>query len=177
VLNYVSQGTIEHGMLSLLGFKKSLFSGVLDGGGDEVFLGGTRLKRFMESVDRATDNIPSAMPAENAATTAESRSISPVDAAPETVGASPASRDAALADLAATGLAFFQKLTQAMAPPVGKSAGPASATDSDRTGTGLSSLLARDEHTGRPYLKLPLPETDVLQDIANLFAKLAGTGK
>jgi len=31
VFNFVSQGTIEHGMLDLLKFKKSLFAGVLDG--------------------------------------------------------------------------------------------------------------------------------------------------
>ena len=52
----LNQGIIEHGMLSLLSFKQSLFSGVLDKGKDEVFLGGTRLKRFMDSVDQATAN-------------------------------------------------------------------------------------------------------------------------
>ena len=37
-----------------MSFKQSLFSGVLDKGKDEVFLGGTRLKQFMDSVDKAT---------------------------------------------------------------------------------------------------------------------------
>lgn len=49
-----TQGTIEHGMLSVLAFKKSLFAGVLDGGAREVFLHGTRLTRVMESVDQVT---------------------------------------------------------------------------------------------------------------------------
>src|SRR5207249_3848314 len=49
VVNFVAKGTIEEGMLSVLGFKRSLFAGVLDGGDREVFLGGSRLKRFMES--------------------------------------------------------------------------------------------------------------------------------
>jgi SNF2 family DNA or RNA helicase len=62
VVNFVASGTIEHGMLSLLGFKKSFFAGVLDGGQDEVFLGGSRLKRFMESVERATTSIPQVPP-------------------------------------------------------------------------------------------------------------------
>jgi len=62
VVNFVAQGTIEHGMLSLLSFKQSLFSGVLDKGKDEVFLGGTRLKRFMDSIDKATSAIPEPMP-------------------------------------------------------------------------------------------------------------------
>ena len=51
VVNFVSEGTIEQRMLSLLAFKKSLFAGVLDGGDSEVFLGGTRLSKFMESVE------------------------------------------------------------------------------------------------------------------------------
>ncbi len=60
VLNFVSQGTIEQGMLSLLKFKKSLFAGALDGGEKEVFLGGSRLTRFMETVEQATGSIPQA---------------------------------------------------------------------------------------------------------------------
>ena len=48
VVHFVSQGTIEEGMLGVLEFKKSVFTGVFDGGQDQVFLGGTRLKRFIE---------------------------------------------------------------------------------------------------------------------------------
>ena len=62
MVHFISQGTIEEGMLALLGFKKSVFSGVLDGGPNEVFMGGTRLKKFMESVEKATGNIPTSMP-------------------------------------------------------------------------------------------------------------------
>ncbi len=54
VVNFVAEGTIEQRMLSLLAFKKSLFAGVLDGGDSEVFLGGTRLSKFMESVEAVT---------------------------------------------------------------------------------------------------------------------------
>ena len=62
VVHFIAQGTIEEGMLGLLAFKKSMFAGVLDGGQDEVFLGGTRLKQFMESVEKATGSIPPSMP-------------------------------------------------------------------------------------------------------------------
>src|SRR5205823_12373736 len=58
VVNFVSQGTIEEGMLSVLKFKKSLFAGALDGGDKEVFLGGSRLTRFMETVEKTTSSIP-----------------------------------------------------------------------------------------------------------------------
>ena len=53
VLNFIGQGSIEEGMLSLLAFKSSLFAGVLDGGEQDVFMQGTRLSRFMESVEHA----------------------------------------------------------------------------------------------------------------------------
>src|SRR5947209_4491310 len=58
VVNFVSQGTIEEGMLGVLKFKKSLFAGVLDGGEKEVFLGGSWLNKFMETVESATSAIP-----------------------------------------------------------------------------------------------------------------------
>ena len=54
VVNFVAQGTIEEGMLSVLKFKKSLFAGVLDGGDKDVFMGGSRLTKFMETVEAAT---------------------------------------------------------------------------------------------------------------------------
>src|SRR5437899_579637 len=61
VVNFVAKGTIEEGMLSVLKFKKSLFAGVLDAGEKEVFLGGSRLNKFMETVEKATTAIPDAM--------------------------------------------------------------------------------------------------------------------
>ncbi|MEO7244152.1 MAG: DEAD/DEAH box helicase, partial [Rubrivivax sp.] len=54
VINFVAQGSIEEGMLGVLAFKKSLFAGVLDGGDSAVVMNGTRLSRFMESVDEVT---------------------------------------------------------------------------------------------------------------------------
>ena len=75
VVNFVAQGTIEEGMLSILGFKRALFAGVLDGGAAEVSLGGTRLSRFMEGVEKVSastgtpemqESAPDAAPAPNA---------------------------------------------------------------------------------------------------------------
>ena len=54
VVNFIAQGTIEEGMLAVLKFKKSLCAGVLDGGESTVFLGGSRLTRFMETVEKTT---------------------------------------------------------------------------------------------------------------------------
>ncbi|MHB1530122.1 MAG: DEAD/DEAH box helicase, partial [Acidiferrobacteraceae bacterium] len=47
VVNFISKGTIEEGMLSVLAFKRSLSAGILDGGTSEISFGGSRLNRFM----------------------------------------------------------------------------------------------------------------------------------
>jgi superfamily II DNA or RNA helicase len=58
VVNFIAQGTIEEGMLEVIRFKKSVFAGVLDGGEKDVFLGGSRLNKFMEQVERVSSAIP-----------------------------------------------------------------------------------------------------------------------
>src|SRR4051794_1616810 len=57
VINFVSKGTIEEGMLSVLAFKRSLSAGILDGGSGEISLGGSRLNRFMKEVENVTGNM------------------------------------------------------------------------------------------------------------------------
>jgi SNF2 family DNA or RNA helicase len=64
VVKFVTQGSIEEGMLSLLAFKKSVFSGVLDGGAKDVSMGGSRMTKFMESVETVSTAIPVADPPE-----------------------------------------------------------------------------------------------------------------
>lgn len=60
VVNFVSESTIEHGMLSLLAFKRSVFAGVLDGTESEVFMGESAMSRFMKTVETATQTVPQA---------------------------------------------------------------------------------------------------------------------
>lgn len=59
IVNFVAKGTIEEGMLSVLAFKRSLAEGILDGGGNEVSLGGSRLTRFMKDVESVTGSMGS----------------------------------------------------------------------------------------------------------------------
>ncbi len=54
IVNFVSKGTIEEGMLSVLAFKRSLSAGILDGGSGDVSFGGSRLNRFMKDVENVT---------------------------------------------------------------------------------------------------------------------------
>ncbi len=162
VVNFVAQGTIEHGMLSLLSFKQSLFSGVLDKGKDEVFLGGTRLKRFMDSVDKATSAIPESMPQQakvggnGNGTEQEISSEAKKDAPAETV------QQQAWDDLVSTGLSFLDKLGQTLLGQEGQAQQPGS-----KAFSGLK--IETDKTTGQRHLKLPIPQKETLQGIANLL--------
>src|SRR5262249_36598727 len=135
------QGTIEEGMLGVLKFKKSLFAGVLDGGEKEVFLGGTRLTKFMESVEAATTAIPPVMPEaepEPAPAPAEAERA-PAEGPP------PAPAESPWAGLLEAGLSLLQQFTA----PGGN-------------GHAARALVQRDERTGEEYLRLPIPPPAVV---------------
>lgn len=86
VFNFVAQHTIEESMLEVIRFKKSVFAGVLDGGEKEVFLGGSRLKKFMQTVEQVSSNIPAATNDESAAEAADVDRASPLVRAPGSNG-------------------------------------------------------------------------------------------
>jgi len=158
VVNFVAKGTIEEGMLSVLKFKKSLFAGVLDGGATEVFLGGSRLTKFMEQVETATATIPDATVED----TAESLRL-PTEAVDER-GATgrraakarqtlPQEEEPPASDpwsgILQVGMALLQQVSGASGGRGGQSA--------------ARSLVQRDERTGESYLKLPVPQPEVLE--------------
>jgi superfamily II DNA or RNA helicase len=172
VVNFVAQGTIEEGMLSLLAFKKSLFAGVLDGGEREVFLHGTRLSRFMESVDKVTSRVRSAEPVAQTEPAAEDEAYAP-ERADAPAAASPAMNAGAeaarapadgqasirtadpWAPLLTAGLTFVQGILQNMGR---QDASP--------------HWIETDARTGQSYLKLPVPEPQAVQRIADALRDL-----
>ncbi len=162
VVNFVAKGTIEEGMLSVLQFKKSLFAGVLDGGASDVFMGGSRLTKFMETVETATNSIAPVTYDTDPAPEAESpqrdrrRPSEPEEAPPAPPAADPWS------GLIQTGLAFLQGLQQT-APP-GKAASSAPAP-----------LVQRDAKTGESYLRLPMPKPEVMQQLLEGLSVLMKT--
>ncbi len=164
VVNFVASASIEEGMLEVLKFKKSLFKGVLDGGEKDVSMGGTRLTKFMESVEAVTKATPVIAPEEEAADTAppepepepqrqprKKGAPPPVAPAPEpeddhrptlpTATASP------WAGLLQVGAALLQQFTANPQTP---------------SSNGAPSIMHRDEQTGEPYIRLPVPPPDVL---------------
>jgi superfamily II DNA/RNA helicase len=215
VIDFIAQGTIEEGMLGLLGFKQSLFAGVLDGGQDEVFLGGTRLAKFMEGVERATGAIPAAMPAasevpdgslsEDGGTGGGKADGGVSDRRPAGGGQSDGRRsdggvsvpgasgsDEEVADEAAAsfddtwgevisaGAALLEKLTAALEAGRARKGDPASGRKGDPKNRPTremapslpASLVARDEETGEPYLRVPVPKPETLRRIFDLLAAL-----
>ncbi|MBM4200580.1 MAG: DEAD/DEAH box helicase, partial [Gammaproteobacteria bacterium] len=167
VVNLVAQGTIEEGMLSVLAFKKSLFAGVLEGGDKEIFLHGTRLSKFMESVEEVTGTMGDAdvafenSPTETTPTEAAASEADPTAPLnPEELASpsSPAPSDP-WAPLLEAGLALVDTLSAAQ----------------HGDGTSSTSWIDTDPKTGQSYLKLPMPEPETVRRLADaLTGLLAG---
>jgi hypothetical protein len=191
VVNFIAQSTIEEGMLSVLKFKKSLFAGVLDGGDKDVFLGGSKLNRFMETVERMTTAIPE-VPAEDvsgAPTVPEpavnDRPAAEVGPRPRPTVAPPVETPAPAPAVAAAdpwtgllqaGMALLQQF--AAASGAGQAAKPAAASVGVPARPAASPLVARDERTGETYLKLPVPSPEVVeQALKTVGALLEGLRK
>jgi hypothetical protein len=181
VVNFVGQGSIEEGMLSVLAFKKSLFAGVLDGGESEVFLNGTRLSQFMKSVEQVAGAMGEA--------DADPASEAPM--APDAAGAPTAAvelsqaqdEDALAAGSAATAVAGRPTEPPLAGPtPLAEPADPwaaileagaallqglATARAAGGTAPGTAPItFERDPVTGQTSVRLPLPDAAVLQRLA-----------
>jgi len=159
VVNFVAKGTIEEGMLSVLKFKKGLFAGILDGGKADIDLGGSRLTKFMETVEATTAGIPPTTLGEREEAQEAKREFGNKPATP--VAGSPAPSDPWSAILQA-GAALLQQVTQ---------------TTPGREG----SLVQKDEKTGETFLRLPVPSETLLNEalsvISRLLVGLRGDGK
>jgi superfamily II DNA/RNA helicase len=183
VVNFVSQGTIEEGMLNVLSFKKSLFAGVLDGGEKEVFLGGTRLKRFLETVEETTsaigdpcvqgpgdvgddhDQLPDRSRDAAAGNGRRSRRSGQPDAPPAEQATAPAAPSVdPLSGLLAHGLALIEQLAAASRGGQPATTGSAAAGGNQPTAGGLFQV-DRDTATGQPYLRLAMPDPETLDRV------------
>ena len=197
VVHFIAEGTIEQGMLDLLAFKKAMFSGVLDGGKNEVFMGGSKLKKFMETVDKATTSLYDPLPSEpeepqaargNGRPAADSPDVSPGRDTPSSAdkpraadAGQPTSRPQspppdAWTDVLSAGMQLLEKFTRAIGDTSPASpSGDSKQRSADRSPAGLalpSDFLARDEKTGQTYVKLPMPEPEVVQKIVDMLGAL-----
>jgi len=151
-------------MLGVLKFKKSLFAGVLDGGEKEIFLGGSRLNRFMETVEQASGAIPSAAPIEQPQLpggTAEKSGRSAVSARTATNrGPSSPKPAESLSSLLQAGVTFLQELV--LVSRLG-------ASESPRLG---SSFVRRNQRTGETYLRFTMPKPEALDQALGAISAL-----
>ncbi len=194
VINLVAEASIEHGMQSVLAFKRSLFDGVLDGGAADVFMQGTRLTQFMKTVDAATSAIrPDATDAAVAGRAGEAgaQTAMPVDA-----GSSPPAQPAAAAatiqpdalpkadgeraapfEAVATPTPAAPSPADPWAPLIDaglgllRSLGAAAQGDGAAPGAG-SPLVDTDPASGQRYVRLPLPDPAALRPLADALAAL-----
>ncbi|HVL56438.1 MAG TPA: DEAD/DEAH box helicase [Burkholderiaceae bacterium] len=197
VVNFVSQGTIEQGMLSLLAFKKSLFAGVLDGGDSEIFLQGTRLSKFMNGLEKALARAgqpEEVSVAETAAerNPAEGDEVAPVaDADAADAGSAPAdasgtentspqrTSDGATsvnpwAPLIEAGLQVVHALSAAARED--KRAADGAEPNGSRPADDPTPWIETDARTGKAYLKLPVPEPAAVQRLADALLGLLQLG-
>jgi superfamily II DNA or RNA helicase len=172
VVNFVAKGTIEEGLLSVLAFKRSLSAGILDGGQNEISLGGSRLSRFMKDVENVTGHMGEGEPV---AAAEEAPGASPADGAQEAPGEE-VMDEAAATDEAAPST-----------PPPGTSPDPwepllqvgaqlfaalAAADDPTRQ---AHPWIERDPATGASSLKIPLPPPQTVRRLADALSAFADT--
>ncbi len=175
VINFVSKGTIEEGMLSVLAFKRSLLAGILDGGSGEISLGGSRLNRFMKDVENVTGRMgegEAVTPAEevrNIVTADDAGSGEDVNA-DVNIGAGEmaiARTDGAGARPRDTGPDPWQALAQVGAQFI---AALAAANDPNAP---AHPWIERDPSTGAQNLKMPLPPPETARQLANALLAFA----
>lgn len=177
VFNFVSQATIEESMLDVLRFKKSMFAGILDGGEKNVMLGGSRLKKFMETVDSVASNIatpllePEAETDDNA-TTADSASRSYAktlldDARAEAtlIADNGSSTPSHIAESASASAIAQSDLQRNLAALVNLLLAPSSLPGSSPIRPCI------DEKTGETYLRLPMPAPEIVTELLGAIGK------
>ena len=119
-----------------------------------MFLGGSRLKRFMETVEQASGSIPAAPP-EEAQQPEPEPATEPAPA--------PAAQPDPWAGLLQAGMAMLQQFSAPAAP---------SATAALPT-----AMVRKDEATGESYLRLPMPSPDLVKQALGLLQQFLASGK
>jgi superfamily II DNA/RNA helicase len=168
VINLVAKGTIEEKMLGVLKFKKGVAAGILDDGDNNIFLGGQKFNRFMESVESVTDGIPGIAEQPVTETTERNaeKEMAKAPAQPELpegeitdgiyardegkINATP------LEDrVIQTGVFFFEQLAKSLSSP-------------ESTKQLVDKLTEKDKVSGQTYLKIPVGNEQVIENVLQL---------
>lgn len=154
IVNFVSKGTIEEGMLSVLAFKRSLSAGILDGGSGDVSFGGSRLNRFMKDVENVTGRM-----GEGAAVTPEEEAghagVDDGNAAAQTAAQTDAAQtDAAEGARARGGQGMQEEAQREVGQNTGQVTGQGTGQDAGQVAPGEGQASA-PSGAGEPHEALP----------------------
>ncbi|HBX49574.1 MAG TPA: ATP-dependent helicase [Bacteroidales bacterium] len=178
VINFISTGSIEQRILALLGFKKSMFEGVLDMGNDSVFMSEDRFSQFMRTVEAVAEApVDESEETEHAAETeseifVEEEESMPFASAilqpeeslenqekPQTQFQNTSAGESLdFNDLIKKGIDFLSQLSESLKP--------------DTNGNERKSnegLIREDEKTGEKYLRIPLKNEQFISKLAKGF--------
>ena len=200
VINFVANQTIEHRMLFVLDFKSALSQGILDDGEDAIFMEADKFTKFMETVEAVTADMPgeAAVSSEEKMESVEMGSlplqamevvepdekvekikatgeeievleeeivgddditpIEPAASSPNIVAESAPSQPDPQ-DLLAGGIRFLSGLAKTLSSP-------------EATQQLVSSIVERDEKTGRSYMKIPVDDQQTVANVMNLLGQL-----
>lgn len=168
IVNFVAKGTIEEGMLSVLAFKRSLAEGILDGGSNEISLGGSRLTRFMKDVESVTGSMGSGEVVTSAEEAGPADRTGGVEAA--SVPASEASVSQAAAEHASAAHDAASDPWQALVQMGAQFFGAVMDSRSPN-----HPWIERDPTSGTQSLRVPLPSPEIADRLAGILSTLATT--
>ncbi len=188
VVNFVTRASIEERILGLLKFKKALFAGALDEGGEDVvMIGECKINKFMETLEAVADGLgksdQSVEAEEKIEIAHDMEEMDRKESEEKESEAAPVSRGAGagqgaeavpLSQIMMRGAEFLTGLGRALAETT---ASPQEVMEKH-----IQALIGKDETTGKAYLKISLPEPETVQGIfsalggllAGVFAKRHG---
>lgn len=184
IISMVSTATIEHKMLGVLNFKKGLAEGILDQGDNTIFMEESRFKVLMNTVEDIITNEPSSTAPvyeedeeilANGLSFADSEIQIPKtfqqelpfetslfgddDIKTESTHAGDPKDDSS-EELIKLGVTFFSKLADTLSDPEAKQK--------------LLSNIVYKDNAGQSYLKIPVENEKVVENVLNLFVGLMG---
>jgi len=201
ILNLVSKGTIEEGMIGKLKFKTSMFEGVLDGGEDTVFVSEDKFKRFMDDLTVVMSGTADATRVEYVDEEPEEveEPVEPEDANERDDAAEPVEREtseeSSVFENPETSLGESSDTSHDGISPIGTSSRTTEPQQLINLGVSFLSGLAAtlqspeatkqlvdnivevDEKTGETNIKIPVSSKDTVLQIFSLFGKLMQGGK
>ena len=185
VINLVSKGTIEEGMLGKLRFKTAMFEGVLDNGEDTIFLGNeSKFTAMMDTLGEMMDeeektpatSAPAGSLDRDSADEPEPVKETPLDSPEsskdtESPEVSEFSEDSAIAptpsvarpreprQLVEQGISFLSGLAQTLQSP-------------EATEQLVETLVETNAETGETHLRIPVPDKQTVSTLLSIVGKL-----